>query len=368
MGRGGAERLTLDITRELHSRQDIEVKLVSFGKSVDYEYDTSGLDYVYCPTIPEISVLNPNKPVFSTAFADLVNDFKPDIIHSHLYKTEIITRGISYPKAKWFSHCHDNMKPFQNFGLNNFSSKRNFTNFLEKRFLFHRYKLNGGNRFLAISKDTQAYFERTAPDFPTTLFPNAIDFQKFFIDRNSCETGTKLILVNTGNFAEKKNQIFFIKLAEVLRTRNIDFEIHLLGDGGLRESVTEAVRKNGLEQNIILHGNVSNVAEFLQNASIYLHSATYEPLGLVLIEAMASGLPVVTLDGKGNRDLIIQGKNGFMLFEHDAEKFADAVLVIWNDKTKYKEMSAFAQEFARQYDIKAYIDRLLVLYQNALML
>ena len=78
---------------------------------------------------------------------------------------------------------------------------------------------------------------------------------------------------------------------------------------------------------------------------------------------MATGLPVITLDGKGNRDLIVQGKNGYMLFEQDVEKFAEKILEVWENKTLYSEMSAFSQEFAKGYDIKDYVVRLLELYK-----
>ena len=90
-----------------------------------------------------------------------------------------------------------------------------------------------------------------------------------------------------------------------------------------------------------------------------------EAFGLTVLEAMAAGLPVVTLDGRGNRDLIVQGKNGYMVYEQDAKQFADRILEIWNDKQKYQEMSVFAQEFAKQYDIKPYVDNLLELYNGS---
>ena len=53
-----------------------------------------------------------------------------------------------------------------------------------------------------------------------------------------------------------------------------------------------------------------------------------------------------------------------MIYEQDAEQFADRILEIWNDKQKYQEMSVFAQEFAKQYDIKEYVDKLLTLYKT----
>ena len=123
-----------------------------------------------------------------------------------------------------------------------------------------------------------------------------------------------------------------------------------------------SILEGNLQDNVLQHGNVNNVEEYLWQSDIYVHSAYYEPLGLVLLEAMAAGLPVVTLDGRGNRDLIVQGKNGYMVYEQNAEQFADRILEIWNDQQKYMEMSAFAQEFARQYDIKEYVDKLMDIY------
>ena len=64
--------------------------------------------------------------------------------------------------------------------------------------------------------------------------------------------------------------------------------------------------------------------------------------------------------------MIEQGKNGYMVYEQNAEQFADRIFEVWNDKQKYCQMSAFAQEFARQYDIKPYVDRLLELYKTNL--
>ena len=60
-------------------------------------------------------------------------------------------------------------------------------------------------------------------------------------------------------------------------------------------------------------GNVSNVAQYLWKGEVYIHSAKYEPFGLVLVEAMAAGLPVIALDAGGNRDIVEDGVNGYLL-------------------------------------------------------
>jgi glycosyltransferase involved in cell wall biosynthesis len=55
-----------------------------------------------------------------------------------------------------------------------------------------------------------------------------------------------------------------------------------------------------------------------------------------------------------------------MIYEQNAELFADKIIEVWNDKQKYVEMSKYAQEYAKQYDIKPYVEKLLKLYQDAI--
>ena len=83
-------------------------------------------------------------------------------------------------------------------------------------------------------------------------------------------------------------------------------------------------------------------------------------MGLVLLEAMAAGLPVVTLDGGGNRDLVIDGKNGYLIEKQDPKEFADRILEIYQNK----EMSHFNAEYAKQFDIVAYCEKLVEIYQS----
>ncbi|MDB4091086.1 glycosyltransferase family 4 protein, partial [Crocinitomicaceae bacterium] len=96
------------------------------------------------------------------------------------------------------------------------------------------------------------------------------------------------------------------------------------------------------------------------------HSATYEPLGLVLLEAMAAGLPIITLDGKGNRDLMEQGKNGYMIHQQDPKEFAQKIISLVENKGKYAEISNYCKEYVKQYDIKEYVNKLLALYKDSI--
>ncbi len=336
--------------------------MITFSEENNYSFLTKDIDWQVVPASVQLSIFHQNV-LNIDALQKAIEDFAPDVIHTHLFETEIVSRSCNYQQAKWFSHCHDNMRQFRNFGIKTLFNKQLLTNFFEKRYLFSRYKANGGNTFIAISHDTERYFRKTARKYDVQLLPNAIDYEKFHRD-NDRQPSAKLRLVNVGSYQAKKNQSFLVEVAKKLHERHIDFELNLLGDGEKYDEITSLIKNNRLEANVMQRGNVENVAEYLWQSDIYVHSAYYEPFGLVLVEAMAAGLPVVTLDGRGNRDLIVQGKNGYMVYEQDAERFADRILEIWNNKQKYQEMSAFAQEFARQYDIKPYVDRLLELYKT----
>ena len=81
---------------------------------------------------------------------------------------------------------------------------------------------------------------------------------------------------------------------------------------------------------------------------------------------MAAGLPVVTLDGGGNRDLMINGENGYLIEEQDPEKFAQKIISLVENKDKYTEISNYCKEYAKKYDIKEYVKKLLVLYKESM--
>ncbi|MBR3568994.1 MAG: glycosyltransferase family 4 protein [Salinivirgaceae bacterium] len=360
--KGGAERLCLDICNQLQKRDDVQVRLITFSDENHYPFLTENLDVQIIPASVQLSIFHKNV-LNIDALQKAIEDFAPDVIHTHLFEAEIVSHSCSYPQAKWFSHCHDNMRQFRNFGIKTLFNKQLLTNFFEKCYLSSRYKANGGNTFIAISHNTEQYFHKTARHYDVQLLPNAIDYEKFH-RVNDQQSSTKLRLVNVGSLNTNKNQIFLIDVARILADKGFDFDLKLVGGGQDYSMLQQRVETLGLQKNVSLCGNVDNVEDYLHESDVYVHSSLSEALGLTIIEAMAAGLPVVTLDGRGNRDLIVQGKNGCMVYEQDAEQFADRILEIWNDKQKYQEMSVFAQEFARQYDIKPYVDRLLELYKT----
>ena len=365
--KGGAERIVLDICNELNKHQSIEVHIVTFCKENEYQFLTNGISWEVIPSkvVPSIT----KKAIIDTALLqEKVDFFQPDIIHTHLYESEIVLSQVDIGNAKRFSHFHDNMIQLDNSLLFNVSLKNKITNFYERN-LFIKTINSSTNNFICISNDSYSYAKKVLPKKSHTdihLLINAIDVSRFTNNRIRQGVKQKIRLVNIGSFVKKKNQMFLVDVANELNNKNVNFEILFLGDGPLIQDVKAYAENLNLNKRIVFKGKVEKVEDYLDDSDLYLHSATYEPLGLVLLEAMAAGLPVITLDGKGNRDLIEEGKNGYMIYDQDPEKFAQKIIYLIENKDKYAEISNYCKEYAKQYDIKEYVNKLLVLYKDSM--
>lgn len=365
--RGGAERICLDVCTELLKRSGVEVKLVVLHEVLEYDASTV-LHPVLIPATVNLSVWKKNALHVETLMKEILA-FEPDIIHTHLFEAEVVSRSIDYPKAKWFSHCHDNMWQLNTFAFNTVFSKHTITAFYERLYLLGRYRKNGGNRFIAISNNTRKHFQSILPKDlnHVALLHNAIDTKKFTkpIDYKPKQTACWQ-LVTTGSLVENKNQAFLLQVVKRMTKKNYSVHLHVLGDGPNRGLLEEKARSLKIEDNVTFYGKVEKVEEVLWNCDVYVHSAKSEAFGLVLVEAMAAGLPVVALDAGGNRDIIQDQKNGYILQEPDVVDFANKVGLLFHDKFKYEQIKQAALETAKQFDIVSYTDKLLELYRRAL--
>jgi glycosyltransferase involved in cell wall biosynthesis len=381
--KGGAERLVIDIVRQLLYNDLLEIKLLIFRDEIEYKIDDINQFIQIIPS--SVSLSFKRKPILRISeLQSFIEQFMPDVIHTHLYEAEIVSRFCNYPKARWFTHVHDNMPQFKKLSFNLLLNKQAVTNYFEKKILFKNYFKNGGTHFIAISRHSESYINSVQSKYPVTLLHNAINIKRFQKTKDVKQLITHsddrqitpnsqpltlnsallnpqpitLNLINIGSFVPKKNQNFLLDIIFELKERNFNVNCIFLGDGPTKKDVEmRAMDLNIINQCNFL-GNVEQVEEYLWESDVYVHTAIYEPLGLVLIEAMAAGLPVVTLDGHGNRDLMENGKNGFILKEQDPKMFVTKIIEVYRNQ----EIKEFNIHFARQYEIGNYVAKLQDLY------
>lgn len=363
--KGGAQRIAIDICQELSKRADVEVMLVYFEGENEFSFLTEGLRVRKLDITFNLSFTSKNT-IDLSSFESLLDEFQPNIIHSHLYLAEVITREKTRPTIQYFTHCHDNMRQFRKLRSISSKSKTDLIEYLEKNRLFKRYsKCN--NKFIAISRDGLTFLSNNLSKNlkrNITLLPNAINLVDF--KPKETQFNNQIIkLVNVGNLIPNKNQQFLLDVTYMLTSKNYNVSLSFVGDGETRTLLEEKAKSLGINQLVTFLGRTDNITSVLYKHAIYVHSAMSEAFGLVILEAMAVGLPVVSLDGKGNRDLIQNSENGYLVAQGNVAQFVERILELANSPENYYRIQQNGFETAKNYDIVPYCDRLLEIYINS---
>ena len=131
-----------------------------------------------------------------------------------------------------------------------------------------------------------------------------------------------------GRLIEQKNHMMVLDVAEYFQDTGIQFKI--AGDGELRDQLKTEINERQLS-NVTLHGFVDDLSEFKSNLDIYFQPSLYEGLCITVLEAMATGLPIVGSDVGGIGENVDHGKNGFLYEPHNVEGFVSGIKKLSND-------------------------------------
>jgi glycosyltransferase involved in cell wall biosynthesis len=340
----------------------VEVRLIILHNKIEHDISDYNFPIIYINSSFSLSIFRSNSYQIDE-YIQLLNDFKPDVIHSHLFEAEVFTRCYLLNNIKYVSHVHDNIIELKNNNFFSLRTKNELIKWFERKWILNKYTRTG-NIFITISNDTKNYIDTNLPKTEGLKFCkllNAINYKKFSStkERNIPKV---LKLISVGSLVKKKNHTFLIDVVKELNLLSIKTELIILGEGPLREHLENKVKEYNLTSVIHFMGNVTNVQDYLNDATLYVHSATYEPFGLVLLEAMASGLPVVSLDGHGNKDIVIDGYNGYFITQNDPLEMTRRISDIASSDGLYITMSNNAKLFAKDFDIEGYVNQLITIY------
>jgi len=196
---------------------------------------------------------------------------------------------------------------------------------------------------------------------------NAIDVKRFSSSsRNKEETCEIFKLISIGRLDHNKNHRLLLECVSILISQGQQVHLSILGEGDQRMLLENKIHSLNLQQSVSLLGTVNDVEKHLWDSHVYVHSALSEGFGLTLIEAMAAGLPVVALDGGGNRDLVENGINGYLIAQPDAKLFAEKIINLLQNHQMRSDMGKYAAQFAQQFSMESYGEKLLDIYKNAI--
>jgi len=175
-----------------------------------------------------------------------------------------------------------------------------------------------------------------------------------------------LLAGNVSCFKPQKGLEVFIRAASEL-TRKGDYYFVIFGDGILRRELEGEVIKEKLRKRLFMPGWREDPENIIPGFDIMLHTAHFEGLARVFLEALAAGIPVVATDADGAEDVIENGYNGFLAPKNDVDSLVKYSHNLLNDK-KLRDAAgeAAASSFKPDFDIRIMSEKLNALYKKEL--
>lgn len=159
------------------------------------------------------------------------------------------------------------------------------------------------------------------------------------------------LLVSVGELNWNKNHTVVVKALGHLQELGIYYVI--CGEGIEKIPLQEQAKDFGIENQIKLPGFRQDIPDILKAADAMVFPSLREGLGLVAVESLASGVPVIASDNRGTREYMIDGVNGYVVWNNTAEEIAEAIkrlYFMWNDdKPAYQKMQESCLETAKRF-------------------
>jgi glycosyltransferase involved in cell wall biosynthesis len=264
-----------------------------------------------------------------------LNAFDPDVVHTHLYAC---LYAFPWPLLR--------KKPF----LHTFHLPPELEN---RRFLRRIIsKLLIGGKVMspvAISHQNQKflakYYDLNQAEIPVVY--NPVELSKF--DDPKPRTNSEFTFITAGRFSAQKNQKLMLRAFAAFLQRGHDANLVLLGKGEEEENLRALAQELGIRDRVDFAGFVVNVEDYLTNADVFLLSSDFEALPLALLEAMAAGLPIISTDVGGVRDIVTD--NGILVSPGDLEGMVRAMEELFQNRDVLSRMSEAGKRNVRTYDV-----------------
>lgn len=173
-----------------------------------------------------------------------------------------------------------------------------------------------------------------------------------------------IICISMGDLIKRKN--YPVSIEAVAKAKNLKIHYLICGKGPEKENLEKRVADLGVADKVHFMGFRTDVKELLNASDIFLFSTLQEGLPRSMMEAMASGLPCIASRIRGNVDLLIDGKGGYLCNPMDVDAFTEVIKkVAENDQLRYN-MSKFNMNRIKDYDVNVVEKRINEIYKEVL--
>lgn len=167
----------------------------------------------------------------------------------------------------------------------------------------------------------------------------------------------EVVITSVGRFSPEKGHSFLLSaikyLKDYIKENSIQmppFRFILVGDGELLNETHKKADELGLSKDIIFTGYRKDILNILKGSDIFVSHSKSEAFGINILEAMAAGLPVITTDSGGTRDIVNASyDNGFLIDYGDKQRFCECLAALINDRSLRTRLSENGRTTAARY-------------------
>lgn len=283
----------------------------------------------------------------------LIKENRIDLIHSHTWGTDFY--------GYWASKI---------LGVPMLATVHNRYYIFEKwtRRLSYKVLINHIQKIVAVSKDIQNLLKKDLKLLPQKikLIYNGIDTSRFekkfdqeMLRKELNLSKGDLILGNVGNLREVKDHHTLILSFSKVSPFFPQAKLLIIGEGELKSNLLKLRAELGLENKVLLLGHRDDIPSLLNLMDIFILSSRLEGCSISILEAMASGKPVIATSVGGNPELVQEGKTGFLVPSAEPEKLAKTTIQLLKDEKQRKKMGEegkkrVKEKFSRETMVKNY--------------
>jgi glycosyltransferase involved in cell wall biosynthesis len=238
-----------------------------------------------------------------------------------------------------------------------------FTKFISKTVL------HNSSTVIALNENMKREMNRICKKDDIIILPNGIELENFKdIYPREQQNIIKKTIIFVGGLKPIKGIDYLIKAMKIITEKSPDTNLLIVGDGTERKKLETLVRELNLQNSISFAGKVTNeqIPKYMAQADVFVLPSLSEGFGIVVVEAMASGLPIVTTNVRGLPELVKNGENGFIAKPKDPKDLAEKIMLILENKDLRETIAKTNIIKAREYTWDHIVDELITVYNSIL--
>lgn len=351
LGYGGAERLLLSYIRDL-DKNKYEFYVCSLREKPD-ELQEEVSKYA---TMINLKIRNRFNPFVIIRLIQLYKKIKPNIIHTHLFQPRFYgtIAFLFYRRAIIITQKHNSVT----------FKKHNLFLPLEMISML----LN--DKVIAISESVKRSLMKYEfiPQNKIRVIPNGFDYEKFYKVGSAkiISKDQEIIIGTVCRLEEQKGIVYLLKAMKIVLMKYPNAQLEIVGDGSLLEKLKRLSYRLGISNSVIFFGKFADVIPFYKRMNIFVLPSIYEGFGIVLLEAMAAGIPIVSTNVDGITEVVVNGESGILVPPKNYEAIANAIINLIENPNLVSKLIDKGFERAKLFDIKKHISQMDEFYEELL--